>query len=72
MKVSIIVAAAKNGIIGKENDLPWHLSEDLKHFKKTTLGKPIIMGVVVYVTSAAVFRRITEYLRLMAGCTFSI
>ena len=44
MTVSIIVAVAKNGVIGRENDLPWHLSEDLKHFKKTTMGKPVIMG----------------------------
>ena len=48
MTVSIIVAVAKNGIIGKENDLPWCLSEDLKHFKRTTLGKPVIMGRKTY------------------------
>ena len=44
MKLSIIVARAKNGVIGVENDLPWHLPQDLKHFKETTLGCPIIMG----------------------------
>lgn len=44
MKISIIAAVAKNGTIGKENDLPWRLAEDLRHFKRTTLGKPIIMG----------------------------
>ncbi|MCA9411627.1 MAG: dihydrofolate reductase, partial [Candidatus Omnitrophica bacterium] len=48
MTISIIVAVAKNGIIGKENDLPWRLSEDLKHFKRTTLGKPVIMGRKTY------------------------
>ncbi len=48
MKISIIVAAAENGVIGKGNELPWRLSEDLKHFKKTTLGKPVVMGRKTY------------------------
>jgi dihydrofolate reductase len=39
-----IVAIAKNNAIGKDNGMIWHLPEDLKHFKRTTLGKPIIMG----------------------------
>jgi len=44
MTLSIIVAMAENRVIGTDNDLPWHLPADLKYFKKTTLGKPIIMG----------------------------
>jgi len=44
MIVSLIVAATENGVIGKGNDMPWHLPADLKHFKKTTLGHPIIIG----------------------------
>ena len=44
MTVSIIVAMASNRAIGVNNDLPWHIPADLKFFKKTTLGKPIIMG----------------------------
>ena len=44
MELAIIVARAKNGVIGVNNTLPWHLPEDLKHFKNTTLGCPIIMG----------------------------
>jgi dihydrofolate reductase len=42
--VSIIVAMDCNRLIGKEGKLPWHLPADLRHFKHTTLGKPIIMG----------------------------
>ncbi|MCU7855994.1 MAG: type 3 dihydrofolate reductase [Candidatus Thiodiazotropha sp. (ex Lucinoma borealis)] len=42
--ISLIAAMAKNGVIGRDNRLPWHLPADLKHFKTLTLGKPIIMG----------------------------
>lgn len=42
--LSIIVAAAENGVIGLDNDMPWRLSTDLKRFKALTLGKPVIMG----------------------------
>ena len=48
MKLSIIVAAAKNGVIGRNNQLPWHLPQDLKYFKSVTLGKPVIMGRKTY------------------------
>lgn len=44
MKLSLIVARAANGCIGRNNKLPWYLPEDLKYFKKVTFGKPIIMG----------------------------
>jgi dihydrofolate reductase len=42
--VTLIVAAADNGTIGRDNTLPWHLPDDLKRFKQLTLGKPIVMG----------------------------
>lgn len=44
MNISIIVAAAPNGAIGRGGDLIWHLSADLKYFKATTMGHPVIMG----------------------------
>lgn len=48
MKVSIVAAVAKNGIIGIDNRLPWHLPEDLAFFKQTTLGCPVLMGRKTY------------------------
>ncbi|HEY7996790.1 MAG TPA: dihydrofolate reductase, partial [Steroidobacteraceae bacterium] len=42
--VSLIVAMARNGVIGRDNALPWRLAEDLRRFKAATLGKPILMG----------------------------
>jgi dihydrofolate reductase len=42
--ITLIVAVADNGVIGRENALPWHLPEDLKRFKRLTMGKPMIMG----------------------------
>ena len=42
--LSIVVAKAKNNIIGKDNKMIWHLPEDLKHFKELTTGHAIIMG----------------------------
>ncbi|MDO6506130.1 type 3 dihydrofolate reductase [Colwellia sp. 4_MG-2023] len=46
--LSMIVATANNNIIGKDNDMPWHLPADLAYFKKVTVGKPIIMGRKTY------------------------
>lgn len=48
MEKAIIVAVADNWAIGKDNDLLWHLPEDLKYFKKTTLGSPVIMGYMTF------------------------
>src|SRR5580704_8680049 len=44
MILSFIVAVSDNNAIGKHNKLPWHLPEDLKFFKRTTMGKPVMMG----------------------------
>jgi len=42
--ISFVVARADNGVIGRDNTLPWHLPADLKHFKRLTVGKPVVMG----------------------------
>lgn len=44
MRISLIAAVANNNVIGNEGALPWHLPEDLKRFKRLTLGKPVVMG----------------------------
>lgn len=44
MRLSIIVAMTRNRVIGKDNDMPWHLPAELRHFKHLTMGKPIVMG----------------------------
>jgi dihydrofolate reductase len=44
VRLSLIVAAGENGVIGRDNTLPWRLSGDLRRFKEITMGKPIIMG----------------------------
>lgn len=48
IELAVIVAAAQNGVIGRNNTLPWHLPEDLRYFKRTTMGKPIVMGRKTY------------------------
>ncbi|MBN9575873.1 MAG: dihydrofolate reductase [Alicycliphilus denitrificans] len=44
MKLNLIYASAANGVIGKDGAMPWHLPEDLAHFKRLTQGHPVIMG----------------------------
>jgi dihydrofolate reductase len=44
VKLCLVVAVAENGVIGRDNALPWRLSSDLKRFKALTMGKPLIMG----------------------------
>jgi dihydrofolate reductase len=46
--LSLICAMARNNVIGIKNDLPWHIPQDLEHFKNLTKGKPIIMGRLTY------------------------
>lgn len=48
MIISLIVAAAENDVIGRQNDLPWRLSADLQRFKKLTMGHAVVMGRKTY------------------------
>ena len=48
MTISLIAALDRNRVIGKDNTLPWHLPNDLKHFRDLTQGKPVIMGRKTY------------------------
>lgn len=56
MKLNLILARARNGVIGRGNTLPWHLPEDMAHFKRTTLGCPVIMGRKTWDSLPAKFR----------------
>lgn len=44
MKVTLVVAVAENGVIGRDGGMPWRLSTDMRRFKATTMGKPVVMG----------------------------
>ena len=48
INVAAIVAMSQNRIIGKDNRLPWHLPQDLQHFKSLTMGKPVVMGRLTF------------------------
>jgi dihydrofolate reductase len=48
VRIAFVVAAAENGVIGRDGQLPWRLPSDLKRFRKLTLGKPMIMGRKTY------------------------
>jgi dihydrofolate reductase len=56
MKLKLIYARAANGVIGLNNQMPWHLPEDLAHFKRTTLGCPVLMGRKTWDSIPAKFR----------------
>ena len=56
MKLKLIYARAANGVIGLNNQMPWHLPEDLAHFKRTTLGCPVLMGRKTWESIPAKFR----------------
>ncbi|HDQ60085.1 MAG TPA: dihydrofolate reductase [Candidatus Woesearchaeota archaeon] len=48
MEIIMIAAKAKNNVIGKAGKIPWHISEDFKHFKEKTMGYPVIMGMTTF------------------------
>ena len=55
-RLNLIYARAANGVIGKDNALPWHLPEDMAHFKRLTTGCPVIMGRKTWDSLPAKFR----------------
>jgi len=56
MPLHLIYARARNNVIGVNGDLPWHLPEDLAHFKQTTMGQPVIMGRITWESIPEKFR----------------
>jgi dihydrofolate reductase len=56
MNLNLIYARARNGVIGRNNAMPWHLPEDLAHFKQTTMGCPVLMGRKTWDSLPARFR----------------
>ena len=65
MKLHLIYARARNGVIGKNNQMPWHLPEDLAHFKRVTLGQPVIMGRKTWDSLPARFRPLPGRLNIV-------
>ncbi len=59
--ISLIVVHDKNRVIGYENKMPWHLPGELKYFKETTMGKPMIMGRKTFESIGRPFTRKKEY-----------
>ncbi|MEV0191083.1 dihydrofolate reductase [Kitasatospora purpeofusca] len=56
MRIGLIWAQTPDGVIGADNTMPWHLPEDLAHFKATTLGRPVVMGRRTWESLPARFR----------------
>ncbi len=48
IELAAIVAVADNGVIGRDGEMPWHIPDDLAHFKRTTMDHPVIMGRITY------------------------
>jgi dihydrofolate reductase len=65
MKLHLIYARSRNGTIGKNNQMPWHLPEDLAHFKRVTLGQPVIMGRKTWDSLPARFRPLPGRLNIV-------
>jgi dihydrofolate reductase len=63
--ITLIAALARNGVIGKDNALPWHLPEDLKHFKELTTGHAVIMGRKTWESLPPRFRPLPNRLNIV-------
>lgn len=71
MKISLIVARTLNKVIGKENQMPWHLPVDLAWFRQNTLGKPVIMGRKTYESIGRLLPKRTNIILSRSGFTVS-
>lgn len=65
MSVTLIAAIGTNNVIGTDNDLPWHIPEDLKHFKKCTSGKTVLMGRKTWESIPEKFRPLPNRLNII-------
>ena len=65
MRLNLIYARAANGVIGKDNAMPWHLPEDLAHFRRHTQGCPVIMGRRTWESLPAKFRPLPGRLNIV-------
>lgn len=65
MKLNVIFARSANGVIGNKGALPWHLPEDMAHFKRTTLGHPVIMGRKTWDSLPQRFRPLPDRLNIV-------
>ncbi|KAF1021942.1 MAG: Dihydrofolate reductase [Paracidovorax wautersii] len=65
MSLSLIYAQAANGVIGRDNALPWHLPEDLAHFKRCTSGHPVVMGRKTWDSLPPAFRPLPGRLNIV-------
>ena len=64
-RLHLIFARARNGVIGRAGALPWHLPQDLAHFKRTTLGAPVLMGRQTWESIPAKFRPLPGRLNIV-------
>mgnify|MGYP000579599113 CR=1 FL=1 len=65
--LSLIAAVARNGVIGKDNQLLWHLPGDMRHFRETTRGKPVIMGRKTWESLPDAFRPLPGRLNIVVS-----
>jgi len=65
--IAIVAAVARNGVIGQENRLPWHLPEDLRHFKALTTGHVVVMGRKTWESLPVRFRPLPERVNVVVS-----
>lgn len=71
-KLIIIAAVSVDGVIGIDNDIPWHIPEDFKHFKETTMGNMLIVGATTFLTLPPKAHQGREFVILNSGEQLSI